>query len=451
MAAPRAPRPWLLLLAVAAATTVAIAHPDAGSIRDTVATTLAASPDIRVVEANRLAVDEELHPARAGYYPSLDARAALGPEYTRFTGERRRSSLVDENGSAESLVRKEAQLTLSQMLFDGFGTTSEVERQAARLGSADRRAAETAEFIALDAIEAHLDVQRHEQILQLAEANLLQLTRHEEQVGLLQRAGRAHSADREQARARVAQAEATIAATRGALADARAGYQQIVGESPGTLSAEPAPVAAVPASVEDAATSASDRNPTVLIASADVEVAAAEQRAARASRYPRLDAELSASAADDVGGIPGSEVGAAALLVLRYNLFRGGADLARERETVHRLAQARAELDRARRRAMQEARVSYHALETARSRAAALRAEAQAQERTRDAYAGQFELGTRDLLDVLDAEHQLFTARVALTTAEFTERFAVYRNLAVTGALLHTLGLPATPAMGQSG
>ena len=66
----------------------------------------------------------------------------------------------------------------------------------------------------------------------------------------------------------------------------------------------------------------------------------------------------------------------------------------------------------------------------------ALRAEAEAQRRTRDAYAGQFELGLRDLLDVLDAENQLFNARVALTTAEFTEQFAVYRSLAVVGALL---------------
>ena len=69
----------------------------------------------------------------------------------------------------------------------------------------------------------------------------------------------------------------------------------------------------------------------------------------------------------------------------------------------------------------------------------ALRAEAEAQRRTRDAYAGQFELGLRDLLDVLDAENQLFNARVALTTAEYTERFAVYRVLAVVGTLLDTL------------
>jgi adhesin transport system outer membrane protein len=165
----------------------------------------------------------------------------------------------------------------------------------------------------------------------------------------------------------------------------------------------------------------------------------ADVRASRASYYPRLDAELSAQAADDVNGIEGESVGAAALLVMRYNLFRGGADIAREREAFQRVNQARAELERARRQAEEEARLSYNALQTARARRVALRAEAEAQRRTRDAYASQFELGLRDLLDVLDAENQLFTARVAQTTAEYTERFAVYRVLAVVGTLLDAL------------
>ena len=177
----------------------------------------------------------------------------------------------------------------------------------------------------------------------------------------------------------------------------------------------------------------------MLIAASDVDVAEAELRGTRANYLPRLDAELSASASDDVNGVQGENVGASALLVMRYNLFRGGADIAREREAFQRVNQSRIEVQRARRKAEEEARMSYNALETARARAVALRDEAEAQRRTRDAYAGQFELGLRELLDVLDAENQLFTARVALTTAEFTDRFAVYRNLAVVGTLLDTL------------
>ncbi|MGI9450453.1 MAG: TolC family outer membrane protein, partial [Geminicoccaceae bacterium] len=53
-------------------------------------------------------------------------------------------------------------------------------------------------------------------------------------------------------------------------------------------------------------------------------------------------------------------------------------------------------------------------------------------------YAEQFDLGRRSLLDLLDAENEYYLAKSNLTTAEFTESFAVYRVLAVVGDLLPT-------------
>ena len=321
-------RALLRALLASAAVAVGMSPADAGTIRDTIQATLDASPDVGIVKSNRLAVDQELRQARAGYLPSLDARAAVGPEHTRFSGERRRASLGDDNGDSDTLLRKEAQLTLSQMLFDGFQTKSEVERQTARVSSAAYRVQEAAEFVGLDAAEAHLEVLRFQDIVKLSDDNLKQLERYLTQVRNLERAGRADSADIDQTQARISQARATIASSRGSLADAIATYEQIVGEKPMGLTVGPSPVSALPKGADDAAAEASVGNPTVLIAASDVDVAEAELRGSRSNYYPRLDAELSASAADDVGGVQGQEVGGSALLVMRYNLFRGGADIA---------------------------------------------------------------------------------------------------------------------------
>jgi len=125
--------------------------------------------------------------------------------------------------------------------------------------------------------------------------------------------------------------------------------------------------------------------------------------------------------------------------VMRYNLFRGGGDIAREREAFARLAEARQGLRQAQRDAAQDARVAYNALTTARARLEALRAAVEAQRATRNVYAQQFDLGQRSLLDLLDAENELFIARSNFATAQFTEYFGVYRVLAVTGELLITL------------
>jgi adhesin transport system outer membrane protein len=199
------------------------------------------------------------------------------------------------------------------------------------------------------------------------------------------------------------------------------------------------PVADLPESEEASAAVAAATNPTVLIANADVEVAEAELRGSRAGNYPNLDLELGASAGRDIDGVDGRDISAQALLVLRYNLFRGGGDIAREREAFSRVKEAREAVRVARRDAEEEARVAFNALTTARARLVALNQGVEAQRATRDIYAQQFDLGQRGLLDLLDAENELFNDRSNLVTATYTELFAVYRVLAVVGTLLDAL------------
>jgi adhesin transport system outer membrane protein len=220
-------------------------------------------------------------------------------------------------------------------------------------------------------------------------------------------------------------------------------YLAVVGSPPDVLEEAVPPEYALPESPEAAAGEASTESPTVKIASADIEVAKAELQGARSGYYPSLDLELGTSANDNIDGLKGSAIDAQALLVLRYNLFRGGGDIAREREAFQRINEAREALRQAQRTAEEQARTGYNALVTAQARLEALRARVTAQRETRDTYAQQFDLGQRSLLDLLDAENELFNARSDLTTAEYTEVFAVYRVLAVIGALLSTLDIDA--------
>jgi adhesin transport system outer membrane protein len=410
---------------------------EAGSVADSIRAAIATNPDVGVVKADRHAVDQELRQARAGYLPSIDVRAAAGPEYSDNV-----TSRDDDRDSDDTLLRREAQIQLTQMVWDGNEVGSEVERQAARASSASYRVEEASEFVGLNAVQAHLDYLRNQEIMRLAEGNVGAHRRILQQVQTLERGGGGDIADVRQTEARIAQAEASLATAQNDFADAAATYQRVVGADPDNLTAEDPPVWALPQDRDSAAATASTNSPTVQIAASDVDVAGAELRGTRANYYPRVDVELTGTAAKDVDGEKGNDSQASALLVLRYNLFRGGADIAREREAFHRVNESRAGLERARRRAEEEARFSYNALEAARARTVAQRARAEAQRRTRDAYAQQFEIGQRDLLDVLDAENELFLSRIALVTAEYNERFATYRVLAVTGTLLETLDIP---------
>ncbi len=418
-----------------------VAAAQAGTLEDSVRAALQSHPQVGVVNADRRAIDQEVRQARALYLPSLDLRAAAGPEYTNSGGTRNRTTRSQGGDAHASLLREEAQLTLTQMLFDGFATRSEVERQLARLDSAAYRVNETAEFTALDAIEAHLDILRNQQLVELAQENLDQ---HQSILGRLRQGaqgGGQSIADVRQTEARLAAARNTLASAIGNLRDAEARYMQVVGSPADDLVEHAPPVQALPESPEVAADLASHHSPTVMIANADIGVAKAELRGSRAGFYPRLDLEMGAGANNNIDGIKGSAVDAQALLVMRYNLFRGGGDVAREREAFARIDEAQAALRKARIDAEQEARVSYNALLTAQARKDALRAQTDANQATRSAYVEQFDLGSRSLLDVLDAENELYLARANFATADYTERFAVYRVLAVTGALLDTLDI----------
>ena len=409
------------------------------TLEDSVAATLNTNPDVGLVQADREAIDQELRQARAEYLPSIDLRGAVGPEYTNSPATRNRSTRPPGGDSATTLTRWESQITLSQMLFDGFATSSEVERQVSRVDSAAYRVQEAAEFIALDAIEAHLEVLRNQILVELARENVDEHQRILELVRDLEGQGASSIADVVQTEARIAAAQTSLATATGNLLDAQALYISVVGVAPDNLEDPLVPYPAVPESQEAAAAKAAIDSPTVLIANADIDVAKAELRGSRAGYYPRFDLELGAAANDNLDGVRGGDVEAQALLVLRYNLFRGGADIAREREAFARVREARESLRQVQRSAEEEARVAYNALITAQARVESLRAAVEAQRATRDVYAQQFDLGQRSLLDLLDAENELFIARSNLATAEFTGIFGVYRVLAVIGDLLMTL------------
>src|SRR5690606_23045988 len=91
------------------------------------------NPEYRIVANDRRATDEELEQAKALWKPSVDFIGETGWEYTDTRN-------IDE----ENLWHNRASLTLTQLLFDGYGTQSEIKRQTARVESTSNRVAETA-------------------------------------------------------------------------------------------------------------------------------------------------------------------------------------------------------------------------------------------------------------------------------------------------------------------
>ena len=389
------------------------------------------NPEIAEVAADRRAVNQEERQARGLFYPSVDAAASWGFERTKSPS----------TGGWSSEWPYLASLTLTQMLYDGGAARSELERQGSRVDSAAARVLEASEVIGLQAVEAYLDVQRQRELETLAQDLVAIHERTLRQMEQRADSGRGRAADVQQAAARLGLARATLASTRGTLADSVANYIRVVGDTPDSLDPAPRPDYPMPANISQALADGVDRNPTLKISAADVQVAEAESRAADAPFRPEVDLELNYTMAEDQSGISGDNNNMSALLVASWNLYRGGIDTAAKQESLERVSEARAVLAKNQRRVQEDIRLAWNAVDTARARLASERERSARQLEVRDAYQRQFDIAARTLLDVLDAENELFNARSNVTTLEYTELFGMYRVLASMGKLLETLAV----------
>lgn len=405
------------------------------TLRDVVGIGVATNPEYGVVANNRRATDEELMQARALYLPSVDFRADTGYEYT--------DSPVTRGGTdpddTESLWRNTAGLTLTQMLFDGWESFYENERQEKRVLSASNRVREAAELIGLATVEAYLEVLRQRDLLKIARDNVAAHMSLADQIKDSTEAGRTTDADIQQSKARLALAQATEASTREALRVAEAEYIRQVGGAPRDLVKPVAPVDVLDPNVDEAVKITLHQNPTIDIFEADIETAHAQIGGARARYFPTFDLQLQGRTSHDVGGVEGPDRNASALVVMNWNLYRGGADSANVREQINREAQAKEDRAKAARGVENDVRQTWARMVSAGDRAQSFSQQVKANSEVVKAYKDQFDLNRRTLLDVLDAQNEFLVSRSNMVNAQYLEMFAVYRLLALKGELLKTL------------
>jgi adhesin transport system outer membrane protein len=185
-----------------------------------------------------------------------------------------------------------------------------------------------------------------------------------------------------------------------------------------------------------------EKHPVIRAAQKDLLAAQANRESLRSSFVsPRLALELGTSSNHDLDGIPGVNADRFAMLRLRYNLFRGGIDDSRVREAEARIDEAQANYGRARNDIERDLRQAWQVLAEDRIRLPQLQRYAAASAQVVNSYRLQFSIGQRTLLDVLNAENELFTAKSNQYTVASTVTTGELRVLGTTGRLLETLGV----------
>src|SRR5690606_17680644 len=183
-------------------------------------------------------------------------------------------------------------------------------------------------------------------------------------------------------------------------------------------------------------------NPAVLSKQALYQASEYGVQAAKGHHLPTL--ELRASTGRDTS-LPGDQYrniqSSSVQVVMSYNLYRGGSDQARIRQTKAQSYAARDVRDYTCRNLQQDLSVAWNRVSVLRQQLPFLREHEVATSKVRVAYQQQFHIGERSLLDVLNTENELFDARRALSNANYDLKIAEYRWLALSHQILSALGL----------
>ncbi|MBX3622873.1 MAG: TolC family outer membrane protein [Rhizobacter sp.] len=403
-----------------------------------------ANPDVTArFNAYRAAADA-VDAARAGYYPKLDLSASAG---------RDRDTISSRTPESQSLSRSGASLTLTQLLWDGLATQGEVGRLGHERLARYFEVIDATEQTTLEVTRAYYDVLRYRRLVELAEDSYVQHKSAFNQIQSRFKAGVGRGVDLEQAGARLALAESNLATEAANLHDVSARYQRIVGDAPPKDMPVPLPLAqGIPATASEASAEAVRRSAAISASIESLRSARALLSVRQAAYQPTLQARVRSGTGRNFDGVRDQRHDSSAEIVLNWNLFNGGADRARVRQQVNLANQAADQRDKACRDARQVLAIAYNDTRKLADQLVYLDRNTLAIEKARDAYRQQFDIGQRSLLDLLNSENELYTARRSYANAEYDLGIAYARTQASLNRLGAQLGLarasdaPAAPS-----
>ncbi|WP_083608065.1 TolC family outer membrane protein [Teredinibacter haidensis] len=399
------------------------------TLKGAVAQAAISNPGVQAAWNAFEAANQGVRASRGRYLPKLDLTLEHGKERTE-----------DPQQIEESYDTKIYQLVMTQMLFDGFATKQDVAKQNFIKLARYYEFRQVAEETALETAQAYLDVLRYRELVDLSRENYFQHVRYHKDIEDRANSGIGRGVDLEQAKARLALAESNVLTETTNLYDVSARYQRLVGTFPGMLMEQPElPETTIPSQRKDALTRAFNSNPQLNASIENIRAARADLKGKAAPMMPRLDLRLRKQIDENTRGFPGEYDEEAIELVLSYNLYNGGSDKARRKQSRYLMYEAVDTRNRVCREVRQTVAIAHNDIYSKETLIGYLKKNVDAIARARLAYKNQFDIGQRTLLDLLDTENEFFEVNRTLVNERYALVLAKVRTMVGMGTFLYAL------------
>ncbi|MCC4834356.1 TolC family outer membrane protein [Shewanella sp. 10N.7] len=363
------------------------------------------------------------------YLPQVKLYGGVGYEEVRYNSGQR----VDTD-----LNRTELGVKVSQLLFDGFRTTSEIDRlefeqEAERFGLISE-----AENLSLEVATVYLNLVEANRIVGLAERNIEEHKDILKDIILRQNKGLSSESDVAQVKARVATSQSGYLAARNQQMDLQAKYYDLVGQLPVDLYNAKPDFNYVPTSLKLALEQAVKNHPEIDAAINDTQAASSQYEREKSDYWPKLSIELQANKNDNIGGIEGPDEDARAMLMLSYDLYNGGSTNDRAEAAAWQVQQAKSIRQQTEKQVIEGTRLAWNSYEFVGQQRKFYQVNVDQAVQAEQGYQRQFGLGRRSLLDVLDAKVEVYLARKNYLSAYYNYHIAAYRLINATGQLIES-------------
>ncbi|TCP36848.1 TolC family outer membrane protein [Sphingomonas sp. BK235] len=412
----------------------------AETLRDALNQAYRNNPTLTAQRASQRANDENVPIARAGGRPTITTSTGVSENFLR---------------GGNSFNTPERQLTASAgvtlPIYQGGRVKNGIRAAEVRVeaGQANLRGVEATTFT--DVVSAYNNVLRDEAIVGLNTQNVrvletnLRASRDRFEVGDLTRT------DVAQSQARLSLARAQLQSAQATLISSRETYVRLVGTPPGTLEAPP-PLPKLPNSADAAVDVAIQDNPNLLAANKLREATGYDVRVARANRLPTLGATVSQNYFNYLGtagrgtaaglGIGQTGTSTAVGATINLPLFQGGRPAAQIRQAQELRGQAIEQATATERQVIAAARSAYAVWRSSLEVIASAEEAVNANKLSLEGVRAENSVGTRTILDILNAEQELLNSQVQLVTARRDAYVAGFSLLAAMGhAEAQDLGL----------
>ena len=414
-----------------AVSALALAAPVAAeTLQGALAKAYRSNPTLNAARANLMATDENVAIQRSAGLPSAVINSTFNENVLIPAGQ----FIVIPRA-----LGTQAQLSIP--IYNGGSIKNAVRAADGRVAAGQEQLRGTESSVFSQVVAAYNDVLRDMAIVEFNRANVsnlgvnLRSSRDRFEVGDVTRT------DVAQSEARLSQAQGDLLTAEANLVASKERYIQQVGEAPEALMSPP-PLPGLPASVDEAVEIAIKDNPDIAAATRNLEATGYDVKAARGGRLPTLAGFGRLNRNDNFGGAivppgfpkqPSQQTSGVIGLQASLPLYQGGLPAAQIRQTRARQAAAMETVVGTERQIIQLVRSSFIAWKASLNVIKSAEAAIAANTLSLDGVRAENGVGTRTIIEVLNAEQELINSRVQLAASRRNAYVAAFTLLAAMG------------------